>query len=265
MIKLFSKLFFSVFVFLFLFFPPEVFAVTVDVTNIPNTISSSSFSINVFVYGANTGKNYLRVDLFKEGTFNYFGETFNGNEWYFGSIGTSYFPIDIISSTSTASAIVQAQIGEPSTTDYPGPGAYKLRIRRYTSASSYSASGSYDVTIDIPTPTPTPTSTPTSTSQNAPSPTPTKSSTPTPKPLTPVPSISPDNGNLEEGVLGESTESAAVTPSAGSTDSNKEVKTLGSSQNNIFRILTVIGIVIFVFSCAILLFQHFKNKKINSG
>lgn len=169
-------IFFLVFL-IFFISPQKIFAVSVDVINIPNTISSASFSVNVSVYGAKAGKNYLRVDLFKEETFNYFGETFNENEWYFGSTGTSYFPIDIISSTSTASAVVQAQIGEPSKTDYLGPGAYKLRIRRYTSASSYSASDSYNVTIDIPTPSPTnaPTASPTKT--------PTPSPTPTPKPI----------------------------------------------------------------------------------
>lgn len=167
----------------------------------PSTISATPFAVTVSVYGANPGRNYLRVDLFKDGTSNsnYFGETHNGTEWYFGSVGTSYFPLDILSSTSTASATFQAQIGEPSLTEYPGPGAYKLRIRRYTSASSYSPSGPYDVTIDIPTPTSTLTptqnltNTPTSAPTASPAP-PTGTPTPTKVPIktpTRVPTLTP--------------------------------------------------------------------------
>jgi len=179
-------------IFLSLLFPQKIFAVTVTVDSYPPTISSAPFSLTVSVLGANPGKNYLRADLFKEGTSNYFGETYNGNEWYFGPSGTSYFPVDIISSTSTASATFQAQVGEPSSTDYSGPGAYKLRIRRYTSASSYAPSDPYDITIDIPTPSPTPSptasSSPSSASSPTATPTPTKTASPTPlKTVTPSP------------------------------------------------------------------------------
>lgn len=126
-----------------------------------------------------------------------------------------------------------------------------------------------------PTPTPTPTLIPTFTSTPTSKPTntstPTKTPTPTPKPSTPTPSLTQSSKiksatlsstNLTS-ILGESTESAVATPSAGTTDSNKEVKTLGSSQNNIFKIFIGVG-GFFIISCAILLFRYYKNKKINN-
>ena len=186
-------------------FTGRVLAVTLDVSNIPATISASPFGVTVSIFGANAGKNYLRVDLFKEGTINYFGETYNGSEWYTGSTGTSYFPVDIVSSSATATADIQAQIGAPSYTDYLGSGQYKLRVRRYTSALSYSAGNPYDIYIDLPTPTPTPTPSPSPSPTPSPTPTPTKTPTPiaSPKPTakagtpTPTPTASPEVLGIE--------------------------------------------------------------------
>ena len=64
-------------------------------------------------------RNYLRVDLFKDGSFNYFGETFNGSDWYKGSDGKSYFPISIDSS-KIATASVQTEVGSPSSRNFQG-------------------------------------------------------------------------------------------------------------------------------------------------
>ena len=134
----------------------------------------------------------------------------------------------------------------------------------------------------LPTPTPTPLPSPTSIPTSKPTSTksPTKTaSTPTKTASSPTPtqkilSSSPSQGqalskatstkvNIPTSVLGQSTKSAAATPSAGATSSNKEVKTLGSNQNNIFKILIGAG-GLFIIACAILLFRHFKNKKINN-
>ena len=208
-------------------FVPSVHAVSVDVSGIPQSISISPFSVTVSVTGANSGKNYLRIDLFKEGTSNYFGETYNGSEWYFGSVGTSYLPIDI-SASSTASAVVQAQVGEPSAAEYAGSGAYKLRIRRYTSASSYSTSATYDIAIDVPTPTPsfTPIPTPTVTASPTKIPTPspivTVTKTPTPSPThmltsTAVPTDETRFQAVTQQVLGavDSAETSRISSSSG--------------------------------------------------
>lgn len=217
---MFSKL---VLLFIFSFFVTPVSAVSVTVTEKPSTITPNPFSVTVSVLGAQSGKNYLRVDLFKEGSSNYFGETYNGSDWYSGSEGTFYFPIDIISSDATASATFQARIGSPTSTEYSGPGAYKLRIRRYTSVSSSSPSDMYDITIDVPlstltsTPTDTPTKTPTLTPQKTATPTLTRTPTQTPEPSnTPTPVITED-------VLGSTIE-PTETPVATASPTKKDMQ-----------------------------------------
>lgn len=193
--------------FVSLAFPSSVSAVTITIDSYPTTISSDIFNVTASVAGATNATNYLRADLYKEGTSNYFGETYNGSDWYSGSEGKSYFPILI--QNASASATFQVQLGNPSSTQYLGPGTYKLKIRRYTSSGSASSNDTQDpVDIQITYSTPSPTTIPTTDPTQAPNstPTPTKSATPiltkspTPKP-TKSPSPSPE-------VLGEE-----VTPS----------------------------------------------------
>lgn len=130
--------------------------------------------------------------------------------------------------------------------------------------------------MSLPTPTPSLTPTPSPTpkpTKPAPTKSPTKApitSAPTQKISSPIPparqvlnaAINPKI-NVPTSVLGQSTKSAVATSSSGTTDSNKEVKTLGSSQDNIFKVLIGVG-GLFIITCAILLFRHFKNKKINN-
>lgn len=150
--------------FLALFWVRPVFAVTLTTSNIPSSISDQPFNINVSISGAGAGTNYLRVDLYQNNTTNYFGETYNGTSWYGSSTGTQYFPITIVSGT-TWNGTVQGRLGSPSSTDYPGPGAYKIKIRRYTSSGNAASDTQtpQDITITYvsPTPTPSPTLTPT--------------------------------------------------------------------------------------------------------
>lgn len=216
---------------LFLFFSiTPIYAVTISIATQSAFISSDIFKIDVTISGATNATNYLRADLFKEGTTNYFGETYNGSDWYSGSDGKSYFPVQI--QNSSASATFQAQIGNPSINDYPGPGIYKLKVRRYTSSGSQSSNDSQtpiDVQIiyssptptstTIPTslptqtPTPVPTSSPTNTisPSNTPKPTPTLKPTSTPKPsstpkIIPTDIIYPTYVMPTGKVLGEATE-----------------------------------------------------------
>jgi hypothetical protein len=244
-------------------FTQKVLAVTLDVSNIPATISASPFLVTISIFGANTGKNYLRVDLFKDGTINYFGETYNGNEWYLGSVGTSYFPVDIVSSNATATADVQAQIGAPSGTDYLGSGTYKLRVRRYTSTSSYSAGNPYDIYIDLPTPTPTetpqptqtptPTATPTSTPTKTPSPTPTKTPTPTPtKKPNPAESPREESSSSSKSILGiENTFSSPV------ASQSQDVK----NKPAIFAFILIGAGIVFIGVSLYLGFRSMKNSR----
>lgn len=195
---------------LFLFFSvTPICAVTISVATQSALISSDIFKIDVTVSGATNATNYLRADLFKEGTTNYFGETYNGSDWYSGSDGKNYFPVQIQNSSATAT--FQAQIGNPSINDYPGPGIYKLKVRRYTSSGSqssndtqtpidvqiiYSSPTPTSTIVPTNTPTPTPTLVPTSSPTNtiSPSNTPKPTSTPKPTPTTkPSPTLKPSN------------------------------------------------------------------------
>lgn len=208
----------------------QVVAVSVTILSVPNTISEDKFSLSVETEGATAGTNYLRVDLFKEGTKNYFGETDNGQYWYGGSDAKQYFPITIETGVSNI-ATFSARLGEPTIGDYPGPGTYKLRIRRYTSSGGQGSEDPSPVSVEItkvlPTPTPSPSPTPT------PQPSPTQTPTPTPKPSpTPSPSLKPPTSlspsisplaSISTGtVAGESTEidlsSFGISPTPISSD-----------------------------------------------
>lgn len=259
-----NKLIFFLFIFLFIsFFPKKVFAVTLDISNYPSVINSDPFSVDVFVSGASDGKNYLRIDLYKDGTTKYFGETFNGVDWYFGSTGISYFAIDIID--STASATLQGRFGSPSLTEYLGPGNYKLRIRRYTSSGGSSTTDQtpVDVNIQVATPTPEPTSEPTNTPTSSPTNSPTLTPTPTPV-VTKTPTIKPTNTpspneteeSLNMEVLGIQIEDNLINSTQSSEENNDKPK------SNFLPILfIVLGISFVGFSG----FAFFKQKRLNNS
>jgi len=148
-----------------LFLPFSVFAVSVRLISVPTIITSDPFTVTASISGAAAGINYLRVDVYKDGTSNYFGETYNGNDWAGGGSGKDYFPITIQTGIPWIGD-VQARIGVISSSEYDGQGTYNLRLRRYTSSGN---AGSEDanlsaipIAISIPTPTPTvaPTSVP---------------------------------------------------------------------------------------------------------
>jgi len=182
----------TIFVFISAFFifglTGTVFAVTITVDDYPQTITQDPFEVTVSVSGASPATNYLRVDLYKEGTTNYFGETYNGTDWYGSSTYSQYLPITI-DSTKNWSGQIQARIGSPSQTEYDWEGLYKMRIRRYTSSGGSDATeannSSVTVAINIPKPSPSPSPSPAQTPSPNPSPstTPPKSPSPTPKQL----------------------------------------------------------------------------------
>ena len=75
---------------------PNTFAVTTSIISKPETITTEPFSVKITISGAQKGKdNYLRIDLYKEETTNYFGETKNDSEFYGGRDGTKYPSITI--------------------------------------------------------------------------------------------------------------------------------------------------------------------------
>src|SRR4051794_40273609 len=93
--------------------PSVVLAVTITVDQIPQSVTTEPFTINVSVLGASQGQNYLRADLYKEGTSEYFGETYNGSDWYSGSSGAQYLPITVLDSKTAVQTPMQIRIGTP--------------------------------------------------------------------------------------------------------------------------------------------------------
>lgn len=259
-------------VFLFFFSSKIVLAVNILIDNYPEVISSESFNLNVKIDGPNPGTNFLRIDLYKEGTTNYFGQTWNGNSWYDGSDGKQYYPITI-SPEGTASAILQGKVGSPSTGEYIGSGTYKLKIRRYTS-SGRSTSGdqqtpiNVQINVAVPTPTLQPTPTPTASQpttepnseQNSNSRiTPIGQKTPTPtKKITPTPSPTPTSEVQEEiKILGENqTVSPEPSPSPPQSQEDENSRLLP-------KILIGVGILFILISLVFLLFpklRRYNNK-----
>lgn len=180
-------------------FTQSVFAVTTSISNLPQTILTDPFTINVTISGAGTATNYLRLDLFKPSTSNYFAETFNGSSWYGDSDHTQYYSVAIQAGNSWSGQI-QGRVGNPTSNQYDGPGTYKLRVRRYTSSGSYNTTeannSTTDVTINILFSTPSPNPTPT----QIPSPTESQSATPIPtaqieEPTSTTPNLQPQTYN----------------------------------------------------------------------
>ena len=259
----------SVLIALVLFlFAPLVFkpalAVTVTITNFPATITDEPFTITASISGASSGTNYLRVDLYKEGTQNYFGETFNGSDWYGDSTYSQYLPI-VVQSGITWNGTVDGRIGSPTGTEYDGNGTYKLRLRRYTGGGGNTASeannSAVTISINLPAPTGPPTNTPTSTNTPTPTNIPTPTKTPTPKPSL-TPTLNPSSKltpTTTSGVLGENTQSL----SKNSEKADKEAPKIEASslQNKpLFPLIFIFIGVIFLILCVIVIFYPFLKK-----
>ncbi len=142
-----------------------VWAVTTSISNVPSVVGQDPFNLTVSIAGAKAAKNYLRVDIYKEGTSEYKGQTFNGTDWYDGEDALSYFPIDIIGSEVNVATLSAKLSTIPSS--WSAQDTFRLRVRRYTASGSYTsaeADGSaIPISIIIPSPTPTPLPSPTST------------------------------------------------------------------------------------------------------
>lgn len=171
---------------------------SIVINSFPQTISIEPFDVSFSINGAKKAKNYIKVEIYKEGTTTYFSETFNGKDWYSGSDAFSYFAIDV--NSSSVSAIVKARATKVNNGDY------KLRIKRFTASGNIADDNETPVDIKIKyqeyTPSPTPsqisTTIPTVVITSSPSPHPTNiikpSSTPeilSQKTVLPTPAKSP--------------------------------------------------------------------------
>ena len=173
---------------LFLFFSPPVFAISLDVGNVPSSLNEEqefTITVNISSAAANT-TNYLRAAFYSEAaSTSYFGYTFNhlGN-WYNGSpspIDPHQFLQIQIGSDGTWSGDLKAK-ADIADSAFKSSGDYFFKIGRYTasatsiSSDNWSQATPISITATAPTPTPSPSPTPSSSSTSQ-----SKSPTPTPK------------------------------------------------------------------------------------
>jgi len=258
--------------FLFLHFANPTLAVTITISDYPSTITEDSFTITASISGATTGTNYLRVDLFKDGATNYFGETFNSSDWYGGSTYSQYLPVSMVSGI-TWSGNMQGRIGSPTSTEYDGSGVYKMRLRRYTSGGGSTATeannSAVTISISLPTPTPTPTITPTPAPTNTPTPTPTPTSaptntptptkTPTPIPTSNAPTSKPTTPSAPENVSQNSVLGKSTGDGLDISPPENLISDSAKKPDNIFQGIIMLVGVVFIAICVILTIRIIKK------
>jgi len=270
----------------FLYFANPVFATSITISNYPSIITENPFTITASISGVTAGTDYLRVDLFKDTTSDYFGETFNNIDWYGGPLYDLYLPITI-QNGAIWSGNIQGRAGSPSSTEYDGSGTYKMRLRMYADANGGTEitdanNSAVTVSISLPTPTstpnPTPTPTPTPIPTNMPTPTviptptpmPTNISTPIPAPIhTPTPnamllSPTPTEASSTD-VLGENTGSQlTASPIDGllPNDQGNPVPDQTKKPDTVFQIVSILVGIIFIVFCGIFTFRIIKKGEL---
>lgn len=255
----FLKLVF-IFLIFFFFLPKKTFAVSVTVTNAPSAVFEDPFDITVQVSGGKANAtNFLRISLYKNGTTQYFGYTYNGTDWHNDSDGTNYFPITI-GSDGKWSGTLRGKIDSLSKY-YTGSGSYGLKVRRYTSKDYYTWSNENLLTIDAPTPTPTPSATPSQTPSSTPTSTPRQTSTPIKQATSSVSSSIPIGTKAgADFISGVSQSSVLGTNSALATPKNEKVETMASSETNLPKIFLVVGFIIILASIGVYLRQRWIKQ-----
>ncbi|MEK7450897.1 MAG: hypothetical protein AAB662_03115, partial [Patescibacteria group bacterium] len=157
---------FLLFLFCFSFVKPA-FATAPSITAYPTgTISlDTSFTVTATMSGLSKNAVYrLRVALAQPGTTTYFGSTFDGTNWHYGSINDGNYTSATTDNNGAWGGDIQGKIDSDDPNFTAGAGIYDLKIGRYTQTGSTATwSNIVSVDIAIPPPTPTPTDTPTPT------------------------------------------------------------------------------------------------------
>ncbi len=252
-------LFIAVFLFLFIIFPQNISAATVEFFNAPGAFDKEQeASIDVKISGAAANTfNYLRAAFYPDSTTSYFGYTFNHlNDWYNGAspIDPKKFLQIQITAEGTWSGKMKLK-SDISSSYFKGNGSYLLKIGRYTANGSSVSdwSSSIEVSITGMNPTSAPTQMPTSTNTPVPTKTPTLTTTKIPT-TTKVSSITPDEiTGFPSSVLG-------LNDSEKNKEKKKEdAKVLGISESK-FWISFFGGGVIICVACGILLYQKSRRE-----
>lgn len=205
-------------VFLFLIFPVKIYAYSLVVSGLPNTIDQSTETqIDVVLTCSGCGDSYLR-GVFYPGNTNYFGLTQNNaGEWVgLDPDRTKYFKVaktDLTDASWSGKIKIKPDIVDQS---YTGPGEYLFKIGRYTSGTDASADWSNELAIKItgPTPSPSPTVVPTQALSPTPTPVPVKTPSPTPVPVKTVkPTVIPTPTPTPQVLGADAVETPKATPS----------------------------------------------------
>ncbi|CAN5131841.1 hypothetical protein BH11PAT1_BH11PAT1_5370 [soil metagenome] len=250
--------------FFLLSFPQQILAATINLTTQTAQLATidSEYIVNVDISGTSDDTDYyLRGIFYRQGTTNYCGLTWNGNDWFSGPYSTNEGWKNFYKITTTAklwSGTLKAKI-DTGDSGCKESGIYGFKLQRFSKSATPLSDTQEELSVTVTIPTPTPTLTPAPTSLPTHSPTPTPKPTSTPKPTltptltnnTPTPTLKPVNyassktklGNLTTSeveptaVLGASTKVEAtpveVKPTVKPIES---VKTLGAAQNPIQKI-----------------------------
>ncbi len=257
--------------FLLLVLPPPVFAVSVEINNVPLAVDQShDFEVDVkLACKGCTTDSYLRGVFYPSGS-SYFGYTQdNFGLWSNAASGgcTTYYKItkaDLNTEGSWSGKLKFKPDRESS--NYNGTGEYSFKIGRYTPSCSGSPTWSEEKIIAItgPTSTPMPTQAPDPTS--TPKPSATLSPAKSPTPIKSGPTARPTQKNavptvkqkaLQKSVLGASISSDKK--SISNTPTPKGHKD-ASSTNILSSILILTGGAL-ILGCAILIFL--KQRKLS--
>lgn len=150
--------------FFLLFAPKNCLAVSLSIDSAPAKTTTPEFEISVSITGAKPATNYLKALVYKEGTHDYVGQTWNGSEWYKGPEGKNYLPLTI--SGKTANTTLKVQIAPDAEN-----GEYLLSVKRFTASGNSADDSITEVHLLLELPKPDPTKSP-STPSPAPQPTP---------------------------------------------------------------------------------------------
>lgn len=208
----------TVFLIVWLLCAPKVLAVSLSIDSSPSKVNTPEFDISVTITGAKPATNYLKALVYKEGTRDYVGQTWNGSEWYKGPEGKNYFPLTI--SGKTTNTTLKIQIA-PETEN----GEYLLSVKRFTASGNSADDSITEAHLFLELPKAEPTKSP-----NIPSPTPLSTPLPTPLPSifkTIEPTIEPEivsSPSTPSVVLAAETETVAY-------KTKEPVETIQSSTN----------------------------------
>ena len=270
-----SKIFFILFLFLFLFSSKNVFATSPQIVAFPSTTIGLDqiFTISATMSGLSKNAVYrLRLALAQSGTSNYFGSTWSGANWYNGTPSPINYA-DFLTITTDATGAwwgnMQGEVDADDPNFTTGNGTYDVKVGRYTqTGSSATWSDPVNIIISIPpqptdTPVPpTPTSLPSPTHAIGTTISQQISAAPTIRPLsTPTSMLSPTTISSFGAVLGTG---SAISP----TIENKPtlIAAVADHRKKVLQILPLLVILVgfgLLGSCGILIaLQTEKGKTI---